>query len=114
MRLPAVIDYPIGERVFFRAGPHTESIPARIIMKKGNNTAWLTRKNSDGSEKTLLASFGQIAPCPSSEVSFLPVTDIYDVPLPRSPENVPVAIAAPAADNVSEATEKAAKGSSVP
>ena len=39
MRLPAVINYPIGERVVFRAGPHTESFPARYVVRKGNNTA---------------------------------------------------------------------------
>ena len=83
-------------------------------MRKGNNTAWLTRENSDGSEKTILASTGQIAPCPSSEVSDLPVTDISDVPLPRSPEHVPVAIAAPAAENVSETTGNDTKESPAP
>ena len=62
MRLPAVINYPIGERVVFRAGPHTKSFPARYVVRKGNNTAWLTKEDSDGSERTILASTSQIAP----------------------------------------------------
>ena len=62
MRLPAVINYPIGERVVFRAGPHTESFPARYVVRKGNNTAWLTKEDSDGSERTILAGTSQIAP----------------------------------------------------
>ena len=62
MRLPAVINYPIGERVVFRAGPHTESFPARYVVRKGNNTAWLTKEHSDGSRRTILASTSQIAP----------------------------------------------------
>ena len=62
MRLPAVINYPIGERVIFRAGPHTKSFPARYVVWKGNNTAWLTNEDSDGSERTILASTNQIAP----------------------------------------------------
>ena len=67
MRLPAVINYPIGERVVFRAGPHTESFPARYVVRKGINTAWLTKEDSDGSaERTILASTSQIAPFASS------------------------------------------------
>ena len=62
MRLPAVINYPIGERVVFRAGPHTESFPAKYVVRKGNNTAWLTKEDSDGSERTILAGTSQIAP----------------------------------------------------
>ena len=62
MRLPAVINYPIGERVVFRAGPHTDSFPARYVVRKGNNTAWLTKEVSDGSERTILASTSHIAP----------------------------------------------------
>ena len=62
MQLPAVINYPIGERVVFRAGPHTESFPARYVVRKGNNTAWFTKEDSDGSERTILASTSQIAP----------------------------------------------------
>ena len=62
MRLRAVINYAIGERVVFRAGPHAESFPARYVVRKGNNTAWLTKEDSDGSERTILASTSQIAP----------------------------------------------------
>ena len=62
MRLPAVINYPIKERVVFRAGPHTDSFPARYVVRKGNNTAWLTKEVSDGSERTILASTSHIAP----------------------------------------------------
>ena len=61
-RLSAVISYPIGEPVVFPAGPHAESFPARYVVRKGNNTAWLTKEDSDGSEKTILASISQIAP----------------------------------------------------
>ena len=62
MRLPAVINYPIGECVVFRAGPHAESFPARYVVRKGNNTAWLTKKHSDGSGRTIPVSTSQIAP----------------------------------------------------
>ena len=71
MRLPAVINYPIGERVVFRAGPHTESFPARCVVRKGNNTAWLTKEDSDGSERTILASTSQIAPFASPTTAAL-------------------------------------------
>ena len=68
MRLPAVINYPIGERVVFRAGPHAAYFPARYVVRKGNNTAWLTKEDSDESERTILASTSQIAPfaCPTT------------------------------------------------
>ena len=62
MRLPAVINYPIGERVVFCAGPHAEFFHARYVGRKGNSTAWLTKEGSDGSERTILASPSQIAP----------------------------------------------------
>ena len=65
MRLPAVINYPIGERVVFRSGPHTESFPARYVVRKGSNTAWLTKEDSDGSERTILANTSQNAPLAS-------------------------------------------------
>ena len=68
MRLPAVISFPIRERVVFRAGPHAASFPARYVVRKGNNTAWLTNEDSDGSDRTILASTRQIAPfaCPTT------------------------------------------------
>ena len=67
-RLPAVINYPIGERVVFRAAPDAASFAARYVVRKGNNTAWLTEEGSDGSERTILASTSRIAPfaCPTT------------------------------------------------
>ena len=62
LRLPAVINYSIGDRVVFRAGPHATSFPARYVVRKGNNTSCLTKEDSDGSERTILASTSQIAP----------------------------------------------------
>ena len=62
MRLPAVINFPMGERVIFRAGPHAASFPARYVVRKGDNTAWLTKENSDGSERSILAPFA----CPTT------------------------------------------------
>ena len=32
MRLPAVINYPIGERVVFRAGPHAAYFPGGMLF----------------------------------------------------------------------------------
>ena len=68
LRLPAVINFPIGERKVFRAGPHAASFPARYVVRKGNKTAWLTKEDSDGSERTILASSSQTAPfaCPTT------------------------------------------------
>ena len=68
MRFLAVINYPIGERAVFRAGPHATSFPARYVVRKGNSIAWLTEENSDGPERTNLASTSQIAPfaCPTT------------------------------------------------
>ena len=67
MRLPALINFPIGERVVFGAGLHSASFPARYVVRKGNNTAWLTKKDSDGSDRTILVSTSQSAPfaCPT-------------------------------------------------
>ena len=78
MRLPAVINCPIGERVVFRAAPHAESFPAMYVVRKGNNTAWLTQENSDGPERTILASTNQIAPFASQ------ITDAPDIVTARS------------------------------
>ena len=38
LRLPAVIKYPIGKRVIFRAGPHIATFPAIYVDRKGNIT----------------------------------------------------------------------------
>ena len=56
MRLPAVINYHIRERVIFRAGRHSASFPARYVVRKGIKTAWLSKEDSHGSERTILAS----------------------------------------------------------
>ena len=68
MRLPAVNNYPIGERVFFHAGPHAAFFPARYVVRKGNNTTWLTIEDSDKAERTILASTSQITSfaCPTT------------------------------------------------
>ena len=45
----------------FRAGPHAANFPAMYIVRKSNNTTWLTRKNSDGTERPI-PSTSEIAP----------------------------------------------------
>ena len=48
MRLPAVINYPIEERVVFSTGPRTASLPAMYVPRKGNITTCLLEENSEG------------------------------------------------------------------
>ena len=55
MRLPAVINYPIEERVVFSTGPRTASLPAMYVPRKGNITTCLLEENSERSERTILA-----------------------------------------------------------
>ena len=78
VRLPAVIIYPIRERVEFGAEAHAAYFPEMYVVGKGNNTAWLTQENSDGSERTILAKTSQIAPFAS------PITVTPDLVTARS------------------------------
>ena len=76
MGLSAVINYRIGECAVFRAGPHAASFPAKYVVRYGNNTAWLTMEDTDGCERTILASTSQVAlfACPTTVAPDL-VTD---------------------------------------
>ena len=59
MRVPAVSQFSTGERVIYQPSSKHEPTEATYIMRKGNNTSWLYRKDS-----AVLASDSQIAPLP--------------------------------------------------
>ena len=71
VQLPAVIIFPIKERVVFCAGPNTASFSAIYVVRKGNNTVWLKQENSDGSERTIPTSTRQIALFASPTTGFI-------------------------------------------
>ena len=56
VRIPAIIDFPIGGDVVYKPTPKSESMKATYIMRKGSNTAWIQKD-----ERTILASSSQIA-----------------------------------------------------
>ena len=61
MRLPATINYHIGECVILFPRPLAVSFPVLYVVRQGTNTAWITQEKSDGSKSTILATISQIA-----------------------------------------------------
>jgi hypothetical protein len=60
VRVPVIVDFPVGEEVIYKPSEHSAPIPAKYIVRKGNNTAWISRN-----DQTILASNNQIGRLPS-------------------------------------------------
>ena len=63
LRNPVVGFYVVGEKAMYKPTSNHEPKELTYIIRKGRNTAWLHDNN-----RTILASDGQIAPLPSSNV----------------------------------------------
>ena len=67
--------YEVGEKVMYKPTSNHEPKELTYIIRKGRNTSWLHDNN-----RTILASDGQIAPLPSSNVKLEPQPNIgHDV-----------------------------------
>ena len=60
VRIPAIIDYPIGGDVIYRPTEKSQPVPAQYIVRKGTNTAWISED-----QETILASNNQIGRLPA-------------------------------------------------
>ena len=58
IRLPAVTDFDLCERVLFKPTNSSPTVPATFIIRKGMNTSFIQPENSN---KTVLVSDNQIA-----------------------------------------------------
>ena len=58
IRLPAVTDFDLCERVLFKPMNSSPTVPATLVIRKGMNTSFIQRENSN---KTVLVSDNQIA-----------------------------------------------------
>ena len=58
VRLPAVTDFDLCERVLFKPKNSSRTVPATFIIRKGTNTSFIQPENSN---KTVLVSDNQIA-----------------------------------------------------
>ena len=58
VELPAVTDFDLCERVFFKPTNSSPTVPATFIIRKGKNTSFIQPENSN---KTVLVSDNQIA-----------------------------------------------------
>ena len=94
IRLPAVTDFDLCERVLFKPTNSSPTVPATFIIRKGMNTSFIQPENSN---KTVLVSDNQIArlepddiKTESTDSQYESSRDDIDVASPNSTEETSV------------------------